>query len=69
MDHAQIQALIAALSGAPQSDPFAGLRSETQKPGSVVSIEACPRSLPGGAFDILSKLQTAFRPWRDRAIS
>ncbi|GLH78991.1 hypothetical protein SSBR45G_39000 [Bradyrhizobium sp. SSBR45G] len=121
MDHAQILALIAALSGTPQSDPFAGLRAETQKPGAVVSIEACPRPLPpgeiegvsficgrvkvpedrakpggrmlplafaiykatsrfpeadpvvylqggpgGSAFDILAKLQTAFRPWRDR---
>lgn len=121
MDHAQILALIAALSGTPQSDPFAGLRAEAQKSGSVVSIEACPRPLPAGeiegvsficghvkvpedrtkpggnmlplafaiykatsrypepdplvylqggpggsAFDILSKLQTAFRPWRDR---
>jgi pimeloyl-ACP methyl ester carboxylesterase len=121
MDHAQILALIAALSGAPESAPFAGLRAEAQKPGSVVSIEACPRPLPpgeiegvslscgrvkvpedrskpggkmlplafaiykstsrypepdplvylqggpgGSAFEILSKLQTAFRPWRDR---
>lgn len=121
MEHAQILALIAALSGTPASDPFAGLRAETQKPGAVVSIEACPRPLPpgeiegvslicgrvmvpedrirpggrslpiafaiykatsrypepdplvylqggpgGSAFDILSKLQTAFRPWRDR---
>jgi len=121
MDHAQILALIAALSGTPDSDPFAGLRAETRKAAAVVSIEACPRPLPSGeiegvtlicgrvkvpedrskaggkmlplafaiykatsrysepdplvylqggpggsAFDILSKLQTTFRPWRDR---
>ena len=121
MDHAQILALIATLSGAPQSDAFAGLRAEAGKQGAKVSIEACPRPLPSGeiegvsficgrvkvpedranpgskmlplafaiykatsrypepdplvylqggpggsAFEILSKLQTAFRPWRDR---
>lgn len=121
MDHAQIIAMIAALSGTPVSDPFAALRAESSKPGAVVSIESCPRPLPpgeiegvsficgrvkvpedrsnptsrmipllfavfkatsrfpepdplvylqggpgGSAFDILSKLQTTFRPWRDR---
>ncbi|MGE0699840.1 MAG: alpha/beta fold hydrolase, partial [Hyphomicrobiaceae bacterium] len=50
MDHAQILALIAALSGSPASDPFAPLRAEAAKPGAIVSIEACPRPLP--AYEI-----------------
>lgn len=37
MDHAQILALIAALSGAPAKDPFAALKAEAAKPGAVVS--------------------------------
>ncbi len=121
MDYAQILALIAALGGEPQDDPFARLKADAARQGAVVSIEACPRPLPpgeiegvslicgrvkvpedrtrpdgrmlplafaiykatsrypepdplvylqggpgGSAFDILEKLQTAFRPWRDR---
>jgi pimeloyl-ACP methyl ester carboxylesterase len=121
MDYAQILALIAALGGEPQDDPFARLKADAGRPGAVVSLEACPRPLPpgeiegvslvcgrvkvaedrskadgrmlplafaiykatsrfpepdpvvylqggpgGSAFDILAKLQTAFRPWRDR---
>lgn len=46
MDHAQILALIASLSGAPSPDPFLGLRTASQQPNAVVSIEACPRPLP-----------------------
>lgn len=46
MDHAQILALIAALSGTPASDPFALLRAEAAKTGTIVSLEACPRPLP-----------------------
>ena len=46
MDHAQILALIAALSGAPQTDPFAALRADAAKPGAALSVEACPRPLP-----------------------
>jgi pimeloyl-ACP methyl ester carboxylesterase len=121
MDYAQILALIAALGGEPQDDPFARLKADAGRQGAVVSIEACPRPLPpgeiegvslicgrvkvpedrskadgrmlplafaiykatsrfpeadplvylqggpgGSAFDILAKLQTTFRPWRDR---
>lgn len=46
MDHAQILAFIAALSGSPDGDPFATLQAEAAKPGAVVSIEACPRPIP-----------------------
>lgn len=46
MDHAQILALIAALSGSPAADPFSPLRAEAARPGAIVSIEACPRPLP-----------------------
>ncbi len=46
MDHAQILALIASLSGTPSPDPFLGLRTASQQPNAVVSIEACPRPLP-----------------------
>ena len=46
MNHAQILALVAALSGVPEHDPFALLRAEATKPGAAVSIEACPRPLP-----------------------
>lgn len=121
MDHAQILALIAALSGAPESDPFAALKAEAARPGTVLTVEACPRPLPVGeiegqtllcgrvkvpedhnqpggktislafgvmkarsrfpaadplvyleggpgqsSFGIMSKLEQAFRPWRDR---
>lgn len=51
MDHAQILALIAALSGTPSNDPFAGLKAEAAKPGTVVSIEACPRPFPPGEIE------------------
>jgi pimeloyl-ACP methyl ester carboxylesterase len=51
MDHAQILALIAALSGTPSNDPFAGLKAEAAKPGAVVSIEACPRPYPAGEIE------------------
>ncbi len=46
MDHAQILALIAALSGMPEVDPFASLRAAAAKPDTVVSVEPCPRPLP-----------------------
>ncbi len=32
MDYAQILALIAALSGTPANDPFAGLKAQAAKP-------------------------------------
>ncbi len=51
MDHAQILALIAALSGPPSHDPFAGLKAEAARPGTVVSIEACPRPFPAGEIE------------------
>lgn len=54
MDHAQIMALIAALSGSPASDPFAPLRAEAAKPGAIVSIEACPRPLPANEIEGVS---------------
>ncbi|MFN3889888.1 MAG: alpha/beta hydrolase [Beijerinckiaceae bacterium] len=46
MDHAQILALIAALSGTPEVDPFAPLRAAAAKPDAAVSVEPCPRPLP-----------------------
>jgi pimeloyl-ACP methyl ester carboxylesterase len=46
MDHAQILALIAALSGTPSPDPFMGLRAVTQQANAIVSIQSCPRPLP-----------------------
>lgn len=51
MDHAQILALIAALSGPPSNDPFAGLKAEAARPRTVVSIEACPRPFPPGEIE------------------
>jgi pimeloyl-ACP methyl ester carboxylesterase len=54
MDHAQILALIAALSGSPAADPFAPLRAEAAKPGAVVSIESCPRPLPAHEIEGMS---------------
>lgn len=51
MDHAQILALIAALSGTPANDPFAALRAEASKPGAVVSLSACPRPYPAGEIE------------------
>lgn len=46
MDHAHILTLIAGLSGTPSPDPFATLRSASQQPDAIVSIQACPRPLP-----------------------
>ena len=46
MDHAQILALIAGLSGTPSPDPFAALRSSAQQPNAVIAIQPCPRPLP-----------------------
>lgn len=51
MDHAQILALIAALSGTPAKDPFAALKAEAAKPNAAVSIEACPRPFPAGEIE------------------
>ncbi len=51
MDHAQILALIAALSGTPEKDPFAALKAEAAKPGAMVSLEACPRPYPAGEIE------------------
>lgn len=56
MDHAQILALIAALSGAPESDRFAGIRAEAAKPNAIVRIEACPRPLPANEIEGVSLL-------------
>ncbi len=56
MDHAQILALIAALSGAPESDRFATIRAEAAKPNSIVRIEACPRPLPANEIEGVSLL-------------
>jgi pimeloyl-ACP methyl ester carboxylesterase len=54
MDHAQILALIAALSGTPEKDPFATLKAEAAKPGAMVSLEACPRPYPAGEIEGLT---------------
>jgi pimeloyl-ACP methyl ester carboxylesterase len=56
MDHAQILALIAALSGAPESDRFATIRAEAAKPNASVRIEACPRPLPANEIEGVSLL-------------
>lgn len=56
MDHAQILALIAALSGAPESDRFATIRAEAAKPNAIVRIEACPRPLPAHEIEGVSLL-------------
>jgi pimeloyl-ACP methyl ester carboxylesterase len=56
MEHAQILALIAALSGTPDVDPFATLRSEAAKPNAMVSIEPCPRPLPAHEIEGVSLL-------------
>ncbi|WP_284180041.1 alpha/beta hydrolase [Rhabdaerophilum sp. SD176] len=46
MDHAQVLALIASLSGTPSPDPFATLRAASLQPNAIVSIQPCPRLLP-----------------------
>ncbi|MCA3628454.1 MAG: alpha/beta fold hydrolase, partial [Methylobacterium sp.] len=51
MDHAQILALIAALSGTPSPDPFATLRAASQQPNAIVSIQSCPRPLPSSDIE------------------
>lgn len=56
MDHAQILALIAALSGTPEVDPFAPLRAAAAKPDAVVSVEPCPRPLPAHEIEGVSLL-------------
>lgn len=56
MDHAKLLALIAALSGDPETDRFAALRAEATKPGSHVRIEACPRPLPANEIEGVSLL-------------
>ncbi len=56
MDHAQLLALIAALSGAPDSDRFAAIRAEAANPNAIVRIEACPRPLPPNEIEGVSLL-------------
>lgn len=56
MDHAQLLALIAALSGELESDRFATIRAEAAKPNAIVRIEACPRPLPAHEIEGVSLL-------------
>lgn len=67
MDHAQILALIAALSGTPEVDPFAPLRAEAARPGALVSIEPCPRPLPANEIEGVSLLCGRVKVAEDRS--
>jgi pimeloyl-ACP methyl ester carboxylesterase len=69
MDHAQILALVAALSGAPADDPFGPLRAQAAKPDSLVSIEACPRPLPANEIEGVSLLCGRVKAPEDRSKS
>ncbi|MCW1843076.1 alpha/beta hydrolase [Prosthecomicrobium hirschii] len=69
MDHAQILALIAALSGTPQADPFAPLRATAARPEAVVSIEACPRPLPDQEIEGVSLICGRVKVPEERARS
>jgi pimeloyl-ACP methyl ester carboxylesterase len=69
MDHAQILALIAALSGTPASDPFAPLSAEAAKSGTVVSLEACPRPLPPNEIEGISLICGRVKVPEDRSKS
>ncbi|MBT9291130.1 alpha/beta hydrolase [Prosthecodimorpha staleyi] len=46
MDHAQILALIATLSGSPDAEAFAGLKAASLQPARAITLQACPRPLP-----------------------
>lgn len=67
MDHAQILALIASLSGTPSPDPFSGLRAASQQPNAVVSVEACPRPLPANEIEGVSLICGRVKVPEDRA--
>lgn len=67
MDHAQILALIAVLSGTPEVDPFAPLRAEAARPGALVSIEPCPRPLPANEIEGVSLLCGRVKVAEDRS--
>ncbi|MCZ8041783.1 MAG: alpha/beta hydrolase [Beijerinckiaceae bacterium] len=67
MDHAQILALIAALSGTPEVDPFALLRAAAARPDAVVSVEACPRPLPANEIEGVSLLCGRVKVPEDRS--
>ncbi len=67
MDHTQILALIAALSGAPEVDPFAPLRAAAAKPEAVISIEQCPRPLPANEIEGVSLLCGRVKVPEDRS--
>lgn len=67
MDHAQILALIAALSGAPEVDRFASLRAEAARPGATVSVEPCPRPLPASEIEGVSLLCGRVKVPEDRS--
>ncbi len=67
MDHAQILALIAALSGSPSPDPFMGLRTASQQPNAVVSLEACPRPLPANEIEGVSLICGRVKVPEDRS--
>jgi pimeloyl-ACP methyl ester carboxylesterase len=49
-------ALISALSGTPEGDPFAALRAAAAKPDAVVNVEPCPRPLPALEIEGVSLL-------------
>ena len=67
MDHAQILAFIAALSGPPSPDPFMGLRTASQQPNAVVSLEACPRPLPANEIEGVSLICGRVKVPEDRS--
>ncbi len=67
MDHAQILALIAALSGAPEVDPFAPLRAAAAKSDAVVSVEPCPSPLPAHEIEGVSLLCGRVKVLEDRS--
>ena len=67
MDHAQILALIASLSGTPSPDPFLGLRAASQQPNAVVSFEACPRPLPANEIEGVSLICGRVKVPEDRS--
>lgn len=67
MDHAQILALIASLSGPPSPDPFLSLRAASQQPNAVVSLEACPRPLPVNEIEGVSLICGRVKVPEDRS--
>jgi pimeloyl-ACP methyl ester carboxylesterase len=67
MDHAHILALIGALSGAPEADPFAPLRAAAARPDALVSVEPCPRPLPAHEIEGVTLLCGRVKVPEDRS--